>query len=163
MVKVDGGSRSKKEFPSNSFSFPIFLLGLLFRLLEKALLLGKGLGLGVDRGPLLLDHLAALADVLMGQFRGLGNLGVDHGLVVEVEARSGKEEDQDQREQRRGREPGAQGPDDVGETNELKREKKKKKVARVLARVQLGIRVAQKLLFFLCSVSDISDHRRAMG
>lgn len=95
------------------------LLGLLLRLLEESLVLGKVLGLGVDGGPLLLDHLAALADVLLGQLRGLGDLGVNHGLVVEVEARSGKEEDQDQREQRRGREPGAQGPDGVGKGNEL--------------------------------------------
>lgn len=147
---------SRNKSPSKIFFLRLlfFSLGLLIRLLEEPLVLGKGLDLGVHGGPLLLDQLASLADVLLGQLRGLGHLGVDQGLVVEVQARRGKEEDQDQGKQGRGREPSAQGPDGVGKSNEL-RERRVRCVSTCPV-----IRVAQPpllcffFLFFFCVIYD---------
>lgn len=95
------------------------LLGLEGSLLEDTLVLGKLLGLVINRIPLLLGDLTALSDMSLNEVVCLCDLGVDEDLVVEVEAGGGKERDDDHGEEGCGREPGSKSPDSVKDSDEL--------------------------------------------
>lgn len=104
---------------ANKYDFSS-LLSFHSRLLQETFVLCELFGLRVDAGPLFLSDLATLSDMLLEKVVGLGHLGINQSLVVEIETRGGKERDQDQGQQSRSREPRAKGPDSIKDTNKLK-------------------------------------------
>lgn len=97
----------------------LHLFKLLVGLLQETLVLGKLLSLGVDSVPLLLSGIATLSDMSLDEVIGLGDMGINQCLVVNVDTWGSEERNKDNRQQCRGREPGTKSPDGVKDTNEL--------------------------------------------